>query len=212
MRTHHLARQRLYKKLRRKRAKTAFIHSEQRIIHPGLKGNDNESDSDNDSDAANGDAGSTPQHRKSHRQVLQALHKKYGACVKHWMHSCAIADVVSWFVYLILFTVYVQFHVLSSMEAESTISRQMKGFMGGPENLGDIKNQEQLYDFLENTLIANLAPHETNAAMLRFFSNYSAHNPSMNSINGRLCARKCCLNAARTVLFSDTCRRWRTNI
>ena len=39
------------------------------------------------------------------------------------------------------------FHVLSSMEAESTISRQMKGFMGGPENLGDIQNQEQLYDF-----------------------------------------------------------------
>ena len=187
-RTQHLSRRRLHRRLKLRRAKAAFFHTSQWVVLPPLPDSNGGGDDVDEGGEKDGesDGASNPKHRKSHKQVIKALHEKYGPCAKYWMHSCAIIDVFAWIIYLILFTTYVQSHVLSSPEAESAMSRQMKQFAGGPENLGDIQNQKQLYDFLGNTLIPNLAPEEATAAMRKFNVDYSAQDPSLHSINGKL--------------------------
>ena len=111
-RTQHLSRRRLHRRLKLRRAKAAFFHTSQWVVLPPLPDSNGGGDDVDEGGEKDGesDGASNPKHRKSHKQVIKALHEKYGPCAKYWMHSCAIIDVFAWIIYLILFTTYVQPH------------------------------------------------------------------------------------------------------
>ena len=156
-----------------------------------------------------GDSGDQPSKINSHKHVIA----RCPVYAQRWLHFCAIIDVFVWLIFLVVFTTYVQFDILSSPEAESAMTRQMKEFVGGASTLDDVRNEEQFFAFMKDTLIPNLTPtpHQPNAAMLKFREDYSTLDPTLHSINGVLFVLENKLWIRQVRCSSLTCGRTTNN-
>ena len=129
-----------------------------------------------------------PTRHLSQIHTLQSYNKKDSPClhksVYYWISGCAVMDVFVWFVFMLVFTTTVQYTVLSAPEAENAITNQIREFIGGVEALNAITNEDQIFDWLKDTLIPSLTPTHSTSSIRKFTEYPTTLNTS--SINGKL--------------------------
>ena len=143
-----------------------------------------------------------PSRHESHKENLLWYNQEDSPChhkvMFYWVTGCAFIDVFIWLSFVIVFTTYVQYTILSAPIAENALNNQMRQFIGGTEALAGIQDEQAMFMWLRDTLVPALAP-ERSTSSIRQFAKYpnrnknkskskskSNKNQTLQSINGKL--------------------------